>query len=85
MLLNIMKNRSGKIVKLLSQDGVLKFGEFVLRSGEKSDYYCDIKQALGNPKILKIFVSGMVKLVPKKATCICGSGYGGITLASLVA
>ena len=79
---NIMKS---KLEELLKKKNVLKFGEFTLRSGEVSNYYCDIKEALGDPKLLKMIVGELVKLVPKGATCIAGSGYGGITLASLVA
>lgn len=64
---------------------ILKYGNFILRSGVTSTYYCDIKQALGNVKLLETIISLLVPLVPKKTTCIAGSGYGGITLASLIA
>ncbi len=69
----------------LLRKNILKFGEFTLRSGEVSKYYCDIKEALGDPKLLKMMVKELVLRVPKGATCIAGSGYGGITLATLVA
>ncbi|MBP6888763.1 MAG: hypothetical protein KBC21_03590 [Candidatus Pacebacteria bacterium] len=74
-----------KLTNLLKKEEVLCFGNFILRSGLATTYYCDIKQALGNVKILENFVSSLVPLVPKETTCIAGSGYGGITLASLVA
>ncbi len=74
-----------KLIRLLKQHNILIYGDFILRSGETSHYYCDIKQGLGNPAILKCIVSELVKLIPVKTTCIAGSGYGGITLASLVA
>ncbi len=73
------------LIKLLKKEKIIKFGEFTLRSGIKSSYYCDIKKALGNPLILKVITNQLVKVVPKKVTCIAGSGYGGIVLASLVA
>lgn len=74
-----------KLLKLLIQKNILKYGDFRLRSGIKSDYYCDIKEAIGDPDILKELVKEIVKIVPRDCTCIAGSGYGGITLASLVA
>lgn len=73
------------LIKSLCEASILKYGEFVLRSGEVSDYYCDIKEALGYPKILELMVRELLKKVPKNATCIAGSGYGGISLATLVA
>lgn len=74
-----------KLITLLKQNNILTYGDFTLRSGQQSNYYCDIKQALGNPKVLKLIITELIKLVPTKTTCIAGSGYGGITLASLVA
>ena len=73
------------LIKLLLKQNILKYGDFTLRSGIKSNYYCDIKEALGHPKILNLIRNELVKRVPKNSTCIAGSGYGGITLASLVA
>jgi orotate phosphoribosyltransferase len=72
------------LIKYLKSKNVLKFGEFTLRSGTKTHYYCDIKEALGDPELLDLLTKGLIKLVPKNTTCIAGSGYGGITLASLV-
>lgn len=74
-----------KLLKLLKKKNIIKFGEFTLRSGIKSNYYCDVKEVLGDPITLKIIVNELVKIIPKKVNCIAGSGYGGITLASLVA
>ena len=74
-----------KLIKLLEEEGILKYGNFTLRSGLTSNYYCDIKLALGNPKLLKLLSAELVKIVPKNVTAIAGSGYGGISLATLVA
>lgn len=74
-----------QLIKLLKDRNILKHGTFILRSGEKSGYYCDIKEAIGNSKILNLLVAELIKVIPTNATCIAGSGYGGITLASLIA
>jgi len=73
------------LVKLLKEKNILKYGNFTLRSGVVSNYYCDIKESFGYPKILAKIADELVKLLPKNCTCIAGSGYGGITLATLVA
>lgn len=73
------------LIHELKNKKIIKFGDYTLRSGIKSKYYCDIKEALGNPKILDLIVNQLIKDVPKNSTCIAGSGYGGISLASLVA
>ena len=73
------------LINLLQKESIIKYGAFTLRSGKKSTYYCDIKQAVGNVKILRSIVSELTLLVPKETTCIAGSGYGGIALAALVA
>lgn len=73
------------LIKLLKQKNIIKHGDFVFRSGINSKSYCDIKEAFGHPIILENIISEMVKLIPKNSTCITGSGYGGITLASLIA
>ena len=36
----------------LKDCGALQFGEFVLASGAKSDYYIDVKKAITEPKVL---------------------------------
>lgn len=74
-----------KLTKLLQQKNIIHYGDFVLRSKEHSTYYCDIKQALGNVSILEEIIKELLPLIPKDTTCIAGSGYGGVTLASLVA
>ena len=73
------------LIEELKNKNILKFGDFTLRSGVKSNYYCDVKEAIGDPKLLALIVKHLIKFVPKNATCIAGSGYGGITLSSLVA
>ncbi len=73
------------LIHELKNKKIIKYGDYILRSGIKSKYYCDIKETFGNPKLLGLIVNQLVKVVPKNSTCIAGSGYGGITLASLTA
>lgn len=74
-----------KLLNLLRDKNIVKYGSFKLRSGEVSSYYCDIKEGVGNPEILNQIVKEISKIIPKKTTCISASGYGGIAIAGAVA
>lgn len=59
-----------------------KTGKFTLASGEKSDYYYDLKEAMGNPENLRQFVRDLDKKHKmKNFDVIIGIDYGGIPLA----
>ncbi len=49
-----MNNSSkNKLIQLLKENKVIKFGKFTLSSGRESDYYVDMKRAVTNPLILR--------------------------------
>jgi orotate phosphoribosyltransferase len=75
-----MKN----LLKEFERIGAIKKGDFILKSGEKSNIYFDIKKAYGNPEIFKKIVLEISALIPVGVTCIAGSGNGGIPLATAV-
>ena len=43
----------GDIIRLLVDSGAVRFGEFTLTSGEKSDTYVDVKKAWTDPRRLR--------------------------------
>ena len=47
------------LIKRLIEVGALKFGEFILSSGQKSNVYVDIKHACTFPDILNLIVKLM--------------------------
>lgn len=73
-----------QLIKQLKGVGVLKSGSFVLHSGKVSEYYIDIKKAYQNPRILEALADALYGKIPKKATCIAASGYGGLPIASAI-
>lgn len=83
----IFINLAYRIVMLkekLVELGAIKFGEFVLTSGKKSEYYVDIKDAATDPETLEIISSELAsRLVAKK---IAGMELGAvpITVATAV-
>ncbi len=50
--MKILVDYKEKLLKLLKDNDVIKFGEFTLSSGKKSDYYVDMKKAITMPEIL---------------------------------
>jgi orotate phosphoribosyltransferase len=72
-------------LKHLVDHEVIMKGDFVLRSGKRSPHYINIKKAIGVPELLVTMTKKLAERVPKQATCIAATGYGGVALATLVA
>ncbi len=87
-----MKNKSllkNKLISLLKEIECVKFGEFVLSSGKKSDYYVDIKKATTNPRILKtaaLYIKELLKDEGKldENLKIAGVELGSVPIATAV-
>jgi len=73
-----------QLIKALKKEGVVNKGSFTLTSGELSDYYFDVKKAVGNPELLEMMSSLLAALIRGKATSIASIGFGGIPLATAV-
>ncbi|MAG38315.1 hypothetical protein CMI45_02935 [Candidatus Pacearchaeota archaeon] len=69
------------------KDACLLKGEFTLRNGKKSDVYLDIRRAYGYPRMLNMIVDKLNELIDPhtEATCVVGYGFGGMTLANVMA
>ena len=73
------------LAEKLKECGAIKFGDFTLASGKKSNYYVDIKKASTNPKILKLIaqrVSKTLKLRSIAADYIGCVALGGVPIAA---
>ena len=68
------------LVDLLISCGAIKFGEFVLTSGKRSNYYIDIKQASTNPRILRMIAKRM-KDYARGYDVIAGMELGAVPIA----
>ena len=59
-----MDSRAEIIRELIEECGVLKYGEYVLKSGEKSEYYIDLKSLVSYPSVTYRIMSNIsVKLL----------------------
>ena len=79
------------IVQTLKDCNAVRFGEFVLASGQKSNFYIDIKKASTDPRSLKIIACRIGELVrdhaarnPGKKLIIGGVELGGVPIATAV-
>lgn len=73
-----------QLIEALKKEGIVNKGSFTLTSGELSDYYFDVKKAVGNPELLEMMSSLLSVKIRGKATCIASIGFGGIPLAAAV-
>ena len=71
-----------EIAKRMLEVGALKFGEFTLSSGKKSNVYVDVKLACTYPDLLKMMTSEMVNLLENQQfDVIACVELGGVPLA----
>ena len=74
-----------ELSEALKECGALQFGEFVLASGAKSNYYIDIKKASTNPAVLKLIARLMAEKMRDEgieADRIAGVVLGSVPLAT---
>jgi len=76
-----------ELIKRMIEVGSLKFGEFVLSSGKKSDFYIDIKQASTSPELLEMIAEAITRKIQEteidyeKIACV---ELGGVPIAVAV-
>lgn len=77
-----------ELSEALKSCGALQFGEFILASGAKSDYYIDIKKASTNPEVLRLIARLMAQKMRDEgieADRIAGVVLGSVPLATALA
>ena len=62
----------------------IKSGSFLLKSGELSKYYFDMKMLVSYPKLLKKIGDEMYKLIDSECTILCGVPLGGLPICSYI-
>jgi len=77
-------SNSQTLAKRLKNTGAIRFGNFTLSSGKKSDFYVDIKSATTNPDILQLIIQGILQKLDEnkidfdKIACV---ELGGVPIA----
>ncbi|MEO2241653.1 MAG: orotate phosphoribosyltransferase [Euryarchaeota archaeon] len=72
-----------RIARLLLEVGALKFGDFVLSSGRRSDYYVDIKEACTHPEVLDALTDALAEILPE-GEVVAGPELGAVPLVSVL-
>ena len=72
-----------KLLKLLKENDVIKFGDFTLSSGKKSDYYVDMKKAITMPEILEAVAYLITeKIENENIDKVAGPALGAVPIAT---
>ena len=71
------------IINNLIQINCIKKGKFILKSGETSEYYFDMKNIISDPKLLSKIGDEMYKLI-KDCDILCGVPYGGLPICTYI-
>ena len=78
-----MTDYKTKLMELLKEDNVIKFGDFTLSSGRKSDYYIDMKKAITEPAILECVAHLITdKIKDMDIDKIAGPALGAVPIAT---
>lgn len=64
--------------RTLRKVGVVEKGDFVLKSGARTDKYYNVKKAYGSPEALREISTGMWNKMKVKPSCLAVCGAGGI-------
>ena len=72
-----------QLVEMLKKTGAVRFGEFTLSSGRKSDYYVDKYVFETNPLCLEAIGERIAKMVPAGTQKLAGIEIGSIPLAAI--
>lgn len=62
--------------------GIVKYGDFTLKSGEKSNIYVDMRLIMSYPKIFNKMIDFLINLVKKGDYVLCGVPMGAISYVS---
>ena len=76
-----------ELIKKLKGEKIITCGNFTLKSGRKSNIYFDLRKSYGNPQVLNLIRDNLVEAIknlPEKPDILACSGYGGISIATLL-
>jgi len=73
------------LIKQLKQHNLVKTGDFVLKSGIRSNLYFDFKGLINHPKLVNALCEELSQLITNQsAVCVAGVPLGGIPYATMV-
>lgn len=80
-----LEEQKQELIAALKACGAVRYGDFTLASGKKSQYYIDIKKASTDPKTLKLIArQAAFRIREMNVDIIAGVELGGVPLATAV-
>ncbi|TET78328.1 MAG: orotate phosphoribosyltransferase [Candidatus Heimdallarchaeota archaeon] len=81
-----MKPSSRELTKHIIENGILKFGDFTLKSGKKSWFYIDLRLIPSYPDTFNLAIRCFKVLLDKIDECdaVAGVAVGGIPFSSVI-
>ena len=73
-----------KLAELLKAADIVYYEPVDLSGGGDSDYYVDVKKAMGIPSLLKEMAEQLYLKIPSNVNAIVAKGYGGIGFAAII-
>lgn len=70
------------IIDKFKQNGIIQFGDFVLKSGMKSKIYFDLRKIMSYPDLMADVSLELSKLIPERDVVVAGVPMGAISYAS---
>lgn len=84
------EKKQDELIKELYNINCIKFGEFILKSGQKSPVYVDLRPVMSHPKVFKLLVQQACNKIlweglHNTSNIICGVPDGAVPLATRIA
>lgn len=82
----VIEQEKNRLISLLKDNQVIKFGKFTLSSGRESDFYVDMKKAITDPEILSQVAKIISHIIQDdEIDLVAGPALGAVPIATAVA
>jgi orotate phosphoribosyltransferase len=86
MIMMVIEQEKNRLISLLKDNQVIKFGKFTLSSGRESDFYVDMKKAITDPEILSQVAKIISHIIQDdEIDLVAGPALGAVPIATAVA
>ena len=72
------------IIHELHEKHIIKYGNFELKSGIKSNIYIDLRKVMSFPNLHKEICNKIIEKINPNIDLICGTPYGAVSYASYI-
>jgi orotate phosphoribosyltransferase len=80
---NSKSNSNDELIKLLLHNGIMRRGDFILKSGLRSNIFFDFKGISGNPGLLYLLCKRLSEITYHGDKCVGGVPLGAVPYATI--